>query len=177
MSSAKLLAMTTMAEREQLFEVHRSLRPGDAEAIGELHRRVYVPEYGMNEVFVQRVAEGVEEAVARGWPRAGGGVWIVELEGVVRGALALTDEGDGRGRLRWFVLEEALRGRGLGRQLVDELLATARSQGMRRLELETFGALSTAAVIYRSVGFTLTWERPREDWGPPIVYQHYALTL
>jgi GNAT superfamily N-acetyltransferase len=75
------------------------------------------------------------------------------------------------------VLEEALRGRGLGRQLVDELIASARAEGFRRLELETFSALSTAARIYLSAGFALQWERPRSDWGPPIVYQHYALEL
>jgi GNAT superfamily N-acetyltransferase len=168
--------MTTMAEPKQV-DVHRSLRPGDAEAIRELHRRVYVPEYGMNDEFVQRVGEGVEEAVAQGWPEAGGGVWIVEHDAAVRGCLGLTDQGDGQGRLRWFVLEETLRGRGLGRQLVSELLATARSQGFRRLELETFSALTEAARLYRSVGFRLTWERPRSDWGAPIVYQHYALQL
>jgi GNAT superfamily N-acetyltransferase len=169
--------MTTMTEHNQRLDVHRTLRLGDAAAIAELHRRVYIPEFGLNDVFVERVAEGVNAAVADGWPDIGGGVWIVEHEGMVRGSLGLTSEGDGRGRLRWFVLENALRGRGLGRELVAELLATARAQGMSRLELETFSALTTAASIYRSVGFRLTWERPRTDWGAPIVYQHYALTL
>jgi GNAT superfamily N-acetyltransferase len=168
--------MTTMAERNQI-DLHRSLRPGDAEAIGELHRRVYVPEYGMNDVFVERVAEGVREAVARGWPDAGGGVWLVEHDGELSGCLGLTYEGAACGRLRWFVLDQSLRGRGLGRQLVGELLGAARSQGFRRLELETFSALTAAARIYRSVGFRRTWERPRSDWGAPIVYQHYALLL
>ena len=165
-----------MAETNQL-NVHRSLRLGDAEAIRELHRRVYVPEYGMNDEFVRRVGEGIDEAVAQGWPEAGGGVWIVEHDGAVRGCLGLTDQGDGLGRLRWFVLEQSLRRRGLGRQLVSELLATARAQRLRRLELETFSALTEAARLYRSVGFRLTWERPRSDWGVPIVYQHYALEL
>jgi ribosomal protein S18 acetylase RimI-like enzyme len=168
--------MTTMAKPEQI-EVHRWLRPGDAAAIAELHRRVYIPEYGLNDVFVQRVAEGVDEAVARGWPEAGGAVWIVEHEGAVQGSLALTAEDGGRGRLRWFVLLGALRGRGLGRELVAELLASARAQGFTHLELETFSALTAAARIYRSVGFRLTWERPRTDWGAPIVYQHYTLAL
>jgi GNAT superfamily N-acetyltransferase len=167
--------MTTMTEPDRI--VDRLLRPGDAVAIAELHRRLYVPEYGMNDEFVRRVAEGVQVAVAGGWPEAAGAVWLARQGGLVRGSLALTDEGGGRGRLRWFALEASLRGHGLGSRLVDELLVVAREAGMRRLELETFRALTSAARIYRSVGFSLTSERERTDWGAPIVYQHYSLDL
>lgn len=158
--------------------VRRTLRPEDAAGIAELHRSVYTPEYGMNDEFVTRVAEGVLDAVAAGWPEAGGGAWLVDgADGCLDGCLALTDEGDGLGRLRWFVLAPALRGRGLGRSLVADLLTCARSQGFRRLELETFSALGAAARIYREVGFSVTRERERTDWGPPITYQHYRLEL
>jgi GNAT superfamily N-acetyltransferase len=176
MTPGTLTAMTTTAEPDQI-EVDRSLRLGDVEAIAELHRRLYVPEYGMNDEFVCQVAEGVEAAVAVGWPETAGAVWLVRQGGLLRGSLALTDEGDGLGRPRWFALEAPLRGRGLGRQLVGELVVVAREAGMRRLELETFSALSTAARIYRSIGFSVTSERERTDWGVPIVYQHYSLDL
>ena len=157
--------------------IRRSFRDGDEREIAELHRRVYVPEFGCNEEFVGRVAAGVKAAVACGWPDVAGAVWLVERAGSVCGSLALTDEGDGQGRVRWFVLERSLRGHGLGRALVAELLARARADGYRRLELETFSALSTAARLYRDAGFQLTSERERHDWGPPIVYQQYALAL
>jgi ribosomal protein S18 acetylase RimI-like enzyme len=157
--------------------IRHELREGDVAAIADLHRRVYGPEYGMNDEFVNRVAAGVEAAVTGGWPREAGAVWLVDREHELRGCLALTDEGLGVGRLRWFVLGSELRGRGLGRALVDELLAAARERGLRRLELETFSALTTAARIYRAAGFRLTRERERTDWGPPIIYQHYALEL
>ncbi len=157
--------------------VQRTLRPDAALEIGELHRRVYVPEYGLNDTFVDAVTAGVERAVTTGWPERGGGVWIVEQDGAVRGSLGLTDAGGGLGHVRWFALEPALRGRGLGRQLIGELLDLAREQDMRRLELGTFSALSTAARIYRGVGFRVTEEYERTDWGPPITFQHYALDL
>ena len=159
--------------------IRRALGDRGAAGIAELHRRVYVPEYGMNDEFVRRVAAGAEDAVAAGWPERSGAVWLVGGEGQaeLQGSLALTAEDGGVGRLRWFALGRDLRGRGLGRVLVGELLATAREQGFTRLELETFSALRAAAHIYRSVGFELTWERERTDWGPPIVYQHYALEL
>jgi ribosomal protein S18 acetylase RimI-like enzyme len=70
-----------------------------------------------------------------------------------------------------------LRGSGLGRSLLAELLESARGARLRRIELETFSALKTAARLYRAAGFQLVNEREREDWGPQITYQLYALAL
>jgi GNAT superfamily N-acetyltransferase len=123
------------------------------------------------------VAAGVLDAVAAGWPQAGGGAWLVDQEERLSGSLGLTDEGGGLGRVRWFVLAPELRGQGLGRALVADLLRCAREHGMRRLELETFRALTAAARIYRDVGFEVISARERTDWGPPITYQHYRLEL
>ena len=55
------------------------------------------------------MAESVAAAVDRGWPE-GGGVWIVERNGKVAGSVALTDEGDGVGKIRWVLLAPDLRG-------------------------------------------------------------------
>lgn len=157
--------------------IRRDLRDDDPQAIVDLHRRVYVPEYGRNEAFILAVQDKVEDAVERGWPRAGGGVWLVDHDDELAGCMALTDEGGGTGCVRWVVFDPELRGRGLGHRLLGELLAKARADGLRRLELETFSELRAAAHLYRSAGFVVTWERPRNDWGPPIVYQHYELPL
>jgi RimJ/RimL family protein N-acetyltransferase len=157
--------------------IRRTLRPGDAEAIVALHDRVYRSEYDRNGTFVASVAASISRAVAAGWPESGGGVWLVELDGEVKGSLALTDEGDGMGRVRWVVLAPEVRGSGLMRQMLRELLERARAAGMTRLELETFSALTAAAHLYRTLGFRVIDERERDDWGPTITYQHYALRL
>jgi ribosomal protein S18 acetylase RimI-like enzyme len=157
--------------------IRRALRDDDPQAIFDLHRRVYVPEYRRNEAFLFAVQDSIGYAVEQGWPRTGGGVWLLEHDDELAGCMALTDEGGGTGRVRWVVFGPELRGLGLGRQLLDELLTKARADGLRRLELETFSELRAAAHLYRSAGFVVTWERPRDDWGPPIVYQHYELQL
>jgi GNAT superfamily N-acetyltransferase len=158
------------------IEIRRELTAGDADGIIELHRRVYAPEYGMDERFVAGVRSTVESALANGWPERGG-VWLVDLGDELAGSLGLIDEGGGNGRVRWFVLDPVLRGQGLGRRLLGELLEEARDAGLRGLSLETFSALSSAAHLYREAGFRVTWDRVRSDWGPPIVYQHYELKL
>jgi RimJ/RimL family protein N-acetyltransferase len=157
--------------------VRRTLRDGDAEAIVDLHDRVYRAEYDRNDEFVAAVARKLAAACEAGWPENGGGVWLVEHEGRVAGSVALTDEGDGVGWVRWVVFGPEVRGHGLGRALIAELIDEARAQGMKRLELETFSALTTAARIYRRAGFLVTWARERDDWGPSVTYQHYEMSL
>jgi ribosomal protein S18 acetylase RimI-like enzyme len=157
--------------------VRRHLRDGDADAIAELHRRVYGSEYGLNEQFVDGVRRGLAAAVASGWPQRTGAVWLVDGEEGLRGVLGLTDEGDGAGRVRWLVLDPALRGRGLARSLVAELLVEARAAGLHTLTLETYSDLTAAARIYRDAGFRVEWERVHDDWGPTITFQGYRLDL
>lgn len=157
--------------------IHRRLRSGDPEAIAELQRRVYSREYGLGDGFTAEVTDSIHDAVERGWPLSAGAVWLVEHEGALSGSLALTDEGSGVGRVRWFVFDRELRGRGLGRALLAELLAAARAAGLRELELDTFSALTAAASLYRRAGFELRWQRETDAWGPPIVLQHYTMKL
>jgi RimJ/RimL family protein N-acetyltransferase len=162
--------------RRPAYEVRRELQPGDAEAIVALHERLYPAEYQRNDAFVAAVAESVAAALEKGWPERGG-VWIVERHGKVVGSVALTDEGEGAGKLRWVLLEPALRGAGLGRRLIGEAVDRARELGMRRLELHTFSDLSAAARIYRDAGFRVVRAYERSDWGPTITYQEYELEL
>ena len=160
------------------------LDPDDAARIATVHRNVYCEEYGFNQEFVFEVERDVSFHATRGWPEAGA-VWLAQMDGQVKGSLALTFEGqaaDGLyvGHVRWFALEMELRGSGLGRQLLEELLATAEDQGIDRLELHSFSELTTAAHLYRSYGFSVTSEVERSGWrrdGSSVLYQHYVTHL
>jgi GNAT superfamily N-acetyltransferase len=158
------------------YEIRREMRPGDPEAIVAMHARIYPAEYERNETFVAMVAQSVAGALERGWPE-GGGIWVVERREEFLGSVALTDEGDGVGSIRWVLLAPELRGAGLGRRLISEAVELARELGMRRIELYTFSALRTAGRIYREAGFRVVNSFERSDWGPTITYQEYALDL
>jgi RimJ/RimL family protein N-acetyltransferase len=158
------------------YEIRREMRPGDAEAIVDMHARLYPAEHQRNDEFVEQVARSMEDALARGWP-AGGGIWIVERDGEVAGSVGLTDEGDGVGKVRWVLLVPEARGHGLGRRLINEAVDRARELGMRRVELFTFSALRAAGRLYREAGFRIETSFERSDWGPTITYQEYGLDL
>jgi GNAT superfamily N-acetyltransferase len=123
------------------------------------------------------VSASIGAAAAAGWPSVGGGVWLVERDGELVGSLALTAEGEGVGQIRWVVLLPEARGHGLMRTLLTEAIEAARAQGMTRLVLDTFSALTAAAHVYRGAGFRVVSARERDDWGPAITYQHYELHL
>jgi GNAT superfamily N-acetyltransferase len=157
--------------------IRRELAPGDAEAIVELHRRIYSSEYGHNERSQEDVTRAMERALERGWPEHAGRVWLVQSDRGLSGALALTLEDDGVGAVHWFMLLAELRGHGLGRSLFAELIAAARTSGLERLELETFSLLTTAARIYRDAGFRLVRHWDSDRWGPLLTIQRYELRL
>jgi ribosomal protein S18 acetylase RimI-like enzyme len=156
--------------------IRRELRPGDLGAIVAHHGRVYLPEYGLDQTFEAHVCASVAEAGKRGFPTASERVWIVEVDGRHVGSVALTDEGGGQGAVRWVVLDRELRGQGLGRRLLSELVAEAQALGYDGLWLETFSELRAAAAIYRSLGFELVSEDVGVRWGRDgIAYRRYEL--
>ena len=59
----------------------------------------------------------------------------------------------GRCELRKMYLDASLRGRGMGRQLLDIALEHARAAGFRRMELETNHAMTAAIGLYQRSGF------------------------
>jgi GNAT superfamily N-acetyltransferase len=159
------------------MDVRTGLRPGDLGAIVELHGRLYAAEHALDARFEAGVGRTLAELVLRGFPGAREGAWIADDGGTVRGSIVLTDEGDGQGRVRFFVLEPAARGHGLGRRLRDAALEHARAHGYARLELETFSELRTAAHLYRSAGFERVSAVPSHRWGPEILVERYELAL
>lgn len=160
------------------MQIRRELRPGDVGDMIALHGRIYAEEWGHDATFEAMVAQSFVDAAAKGWPGANGGIWLIEEQDRLMGCLGLTDEGGGEARLRWFVFEPHLRGRGLGRELVAELFAKTEEAGYERITLETFSDLSAAAHLYREHGFELVWEDTRPRWSrAEVTYQRYEREL
>jgi ribosomal protein S18 acetylase RimI-like enzyme len=158
--------------------IRRSIRPGDFGAIVAHHGRTYGREYGVDARFEGQVAAAVARAATRGFPSEREAICIVERNGQHAGSIALTDEGNDEAALRWVVLDAELRGRGLGRRLVGEMLAKAQEYGYAQVWLETFSELEAAGHLYREHGFRLVSEDIAPRWGRDrINYQRYELDL
>lgn len=83
-----------------------------------------------------------------------------------RGRLLLAVEGDSAGgcvamralepsvcEMKRLYVQSAFRGRGVGRMLVESILAAAAEVGYQRMRLDTVPAMRSAIELYRSVGF------------------------
>ena len=70
------------------------------------------------------------------------------------GCVALIPMEDGTYELSKMAVSPAMRGKGIGRQLLEHVIAHARAAGMRRLFLGSNSVLANAVHLYESVGFT-----------------------
>ena len=151
------------------------IRPGDLGDVVAFQGREYGEQYGLDFRFEAGVARAVTEfALAYADDPETGRIWLAEDEHGLTGCIAMSREGGRHGRVRWFLVARRARGQGLGRRLFDEAMAYARDR-FDTLELETFSELTTAARMYRSVGFELRDTQPQNDWGREIQLQHYDL--
>jgi GNAT superfamily N-acetyltransferase len=157
-------------------EVRIGDRPGDAGGVIALHGRVYAAEYGLDVRMEGYVAVGLGEWLTEE-PKGPGRLWVVDGGGAVVASVGLTARSADVGRLRWFVVDPAWRGNGLGRRLLDCALAFAREAGYRRIVLDTFSELRSAARMYRAAGFERTESWTESLWGREIEREGYELVL
>jgi DNA-binding MarR family transcriptional regulator/GNAT superfamily N-acetyltransferase len=152
-------------------------RTGDMGWIIERHGLNYAREYGWNghiEVVTGRICadflDGHDPALER--------CWIAERGGERLGCVFLVkDEAAGVARLRLLMLERAARGHGLGRRLVEECIAFARSAGYREVVLWTHQVLTAARAIYAATGFELEETWSHDDFGAPEISETWRLKL
>lgn len=152
------------------------LRDGDLGRIVEQHGRLYRAEYGLDHRFEAYVARGVgEAALVEGELRPR--FWFVRKDGVMAGSAAISRPSVEHAQFRWFLLEPAVRGRGLGDELMRRALDHAIASGCTRVSLWTFDALTAAAHLYRRHAFAEVERKPGAPWGPPVVEVRYERAL
>ncbi len=83
----------------------------------------------------------------------GGKVLLAELEGVVVGCVALVPMGGSIYELSKMAVAPAMRGRGVGRRVLERAIAEARLLGAAGLFLGSNSILANAVHLYESVGF------------------------
>ncbi len=149
------------------MKIHPGWFPGLVGDIAALHARHYAQSHGFGAVFEAKVARELGAFLTR--PATPGDFFrAVEQEGRALGSIALEDEGDGLGHLRWFILDGALRGSGLGRRLLGEALDHARARGIGRVYLWTLEGLPAAARLYAEAGFVEVERLTATQWGKPV---------
>jgi len=82
-----------------------------------------------------------------------GRLLLASRDGEIAGCVALHDVGEGRAEMKRLYVRPAFQGSGLGRTLVERLLADARAIGYREVVLDTLPIMATAQALYERLGF------------------------
>jgi len=92
-----------------------------------------------------------------------GALLVVRANGASAGCVCLRPLDDETAEIKRLYVRDAFRGAGVGRALVSELIALARSSGYTRLRLDTHSTMTPAQNLYRSFGFAeipAYWDNP-----------------
>ncbi len=153
----------------------RGYEPGLIARVTAMHARYYAREAGFGLRFEAVVARGLADFCERiDSPR--NGIWTLRRGGEIVGSVAIDGEdlGTGIAHLRWFIVDDGLRGQGGGKALLDAALTFADALGFAETHLWTFPGLDAARHLYESRGFALAEERPGAQWGPEILEQRFV---
>jgi len=150
------------------------LIPGGLAASALLQTRYYARDHGFGVVFEAGRLADIASFVAR-YDAGRDAVWLVVDGGQMLGSLVL-DAGASEDRsslqLRWFIVADELRGRGIGRRMMTAAMDFARAR-RARVHLGTFAGLDAARHLYEAYGFRKVLERRSTAWGPEVLEQHW----
>lgn len=151
-------------------------RPGALGRVVEMHAVYYAANWGFGGFFERKVASELAEFLGRFdeqrdrflcASRAGRIVGSVTIDG------SESDSPADTAHLRWFILDDGERGRGVGGQLMAEAMAFARQAGFARVYLWTFDGLHAARALYERFGFELAEQVEAQQWGTTVLEQRF----
>lgn len=149
--------------------------PGLLGRVTEMHAAYYARQYDFGRVFEAKVAAGMADFLGR-IEHPANQTFHATLEGRIIGAVSIDgqDLGPGLAHLRWFILDDAARGRGIGQKLLDLAMAHVDAGGFDATRLWTFKGLDAGRHLYEKAGFVLEEEAPGSQWGKEVTEQVFV---
>ncbi len=149
--------------------------PGMVGKIVEEHAVYYNGTWSMDHTFEAEVGAELSQCLAEFDPQRDG-LWAAQLNGQFAGSVAIVETEEGA-RLRWFLVNPAFHGHGLGRLLLEHALKFCREREYKNVYLWTIRGLEAARRLYLGYGFVLKEEHCVQQWGRELYEQRYDLNL
>ena len=151
--------MATISRAAQADVMIREFMPGDEIAFRRLNEEWIVRHFGSLEGRDEEIVCNPQRIILDG----GGRIFFAVVRGEVIGCCALIAAGRGEYEVAKMAVTQSAQGLGIGRRLLESVIAGARTSGARSLHLETNRKLTPAIGLYESVGFQ---HLPPERFAP-----------
>ena len=156
------------------IKITRDYIPGSIGRVVELHGTYYNAHWKFGPFFESKVAAELAEFIGR-YDNNRDGFWTASLEGRIEGSITIDGiQNTGKGaHLRWFIVSDALRGKGIGNLLIHSAMGFCRNKGYKRIYLWTFEGLNPARHLYEKHGFKLVEQHCGMQWGTEVIEQKF----
>jgi len=152
--------------------------PGAIGQITTLHAVYYEKHWGLDHSFEAQEARELADFIIYFDDRRDG-LWNAVSGGALIGCIAIAGDREQTkdARLRWYIVDPAWHGQGIGTRLMTKAIDFSKEAGYNRIYLWTFEGLNQAQRIYERNGFRLTEVRDVEQWGGMIREQRFELLI
>ncbi|WP_153769444.1 bifunctional helix-turn-helix transcriptional regulator/GNAT family N-acetyltransferase [Labrenzia sp. CE80] len=157
------------------FEILEGYQTGMIGDVSALHARTHGPIVGNGPAFESVVSKAMAEFMTRIDHQLNNSWNVVEDRQVIASiTIDGQDLGNNIAHLRWFILSERLRGKGLGKRLLAKALAHCEKHGFDEIHLWTLRGLEPARALYERNGFSLVDEYEGDQWGRSVIEQKFV---
>lgn len=142
----------------------------DLQLLIEKQRQFYAEAHGWDDTFLAYLQETFDAKIEK--------IWIAERGGKFAGSVGLVKHDEKTVQLRWFLVDADFRGRGLGTQLLDHLVAYCQDMKFDRIFLWTVSTMAEARPLYKKFGFRISEVKQEASlWGQQLTEERWDLEL
>jgi len=169
-------AYSCLNPKKESLPIIRTHQPGDLGTVTHFHGKYYADYYGYTEIFEAFVAKEFSEFILN-FDTKKSVFYVVEKNGKVEGSIALQHRSNTSAQLRFFYLSSALRGLGIGKNLMNNIMSFAKKTKYNHIYLWTHKGLDSAQMIYAKNGFKMTETKIHSLWKENLEEQMWEVNL
>lgn len=144
-------------------------------SITALHSRIYSDIAGFGAFFEALVATNYANFINR-LEHPDNATWYADCGGEIVGGISIDgqDLEAGQAHLRWFIVDDSVQSKGVGRKLLKKALDFSDERGFKEVHLWTFKGLDAARKLYEDHGFELVEEQHGTQYGNRVLEQRFV---
>lgn len=175
MNTVRNLLTENKIAREDITYRH-NITPGDIGYIIYLHGFIYGNESNFSTDFEKYVIKTFYDFLEKYSPEKDR-IWMAEYNNKIVGCVAIVHQPNEEAQLRWFLLDPAFRGLGIGKRLLTDAIDFCKEKKFKNVFLLTTNMQDKALQMYKIMGFELTQSEEVQEWGKTFYEERYDLKL